>query len=107
MQVEHCLGTPGYAAHLTLRLLLSSALEPPKCDDLISKTKIAFHFNLRHYTTEMKTPEAAVLHYTYTTFKDILARKNRCDCPKDEESLKQCFILVWPAVRKLTPGLHS
>jgi hypothetical protein len=39
-----------------------------------------------------------VLHYTYTTFDDILSRKNRCDCPKDEESLKECFILEFDRV---------
>ena len=56
-----------------------------------------FH-NYGKQPKEMKAPEAAVLHYTYTTFDDILARKNRCDCPKDEESLKQCFILEFDRV---------
>ena len=56
-----------------------------------------FH-NYAKQPKEMKAPEAAVLHYTYTTFDDILARKNRCDCPKDEESLKQCFILEFDRV---------
>jgi hypothetical protein len=56
-----------------------------------------FHNYLKK-PVEMKAAEASVLHYTYTTFDDILARKSRCDCPKDEESLKQCFILEFDRV---------
>lgn len=56
-----------------------------------------FH-NYRKTPVEVKASEAAVLHFTYTTFDDILARKNRCDCPKDEASLKQCFILEFDRV---------
>jgi hypothetical protein len=99
-----------------------------------------FH-NYGKQPKEMKAAEAAVLHFTYTTFADILARKSRCDCPKvgwcrltlsnltlkapglkllkltrhdplsnfafkinlrrytkDEESLKQCFILEFDRV---------
>lgn len=42
--------------------------------------------------------EAAILHYTYTTFDDIKARKGRCECAKDEKSLKKCFILDFDRV---------
>ena len=56
-----------------------------------------FH-NYLKTPVEVKATEASVLHYTYTTFDDILSRKNRCDCPKDEESLKQCFILEFDRV---------
>ena len=38
------------------------------------------------------------MHYTYTTFDDIKARKGRCECEKDEESLKKCFILDFDRV---------
>lgn len=48
--------------------------------------------------TEAWAAEAAVLHYTYTTFEDIKARKGRCECEKDEESLKKCFILDFDRV---------
>jgi hypothetical protein len=56
-----------------------------------------FH-NYLKTPVEVKAKEAAVLHYTYTTFDDILSRRNRCDCPKDEESLKECFILEFDRV---------
>ena len=56
-----------------------------------------FH-NYLKTPVEVKAKEAAVLHYTYTTFDDILSRKNRCDCAKDEESLKECFILEFDRV---------
>ena len=56
-----------------------------------------FHNYLKQ-PVEIKAAEASVLHYTYTTFDNILSRKNRCDCPKDEESLKQCFILEFDRV---------
>ena len=56
-----------------------------------------FH-NYLKTPVEVKAKEAAVLHYTYTTFDDILSRRNRCDCPKDEESLKRCFILEFDRV---------
>jgi len=35
---------------------------------------------------------------TYTTFDDILAGKNRCDCDEDEDNLKNCFILDFDRV---------
>ena len=35
---------------------------------------------------------------TYTTFDDILAGKNRCDCDEYEDNLKNCFILDFDRV---------
>ena len=56
-----------------------------------------FH-NYLKTPVEIKAKEASVLHYTYTTFDNILSRKSRCDCEKDEESLKKCFILPFDRV---------
>ena len=56
-----------------------------------------FH-NYGKQPREMKASEAAVLHYTYNTFDDILSRKSRCKCGLDEASLKKCFILDFDAM---------
>ncbi|KAK3248691.1 hypothetical protein CYMTET_41853 [Cymbomonas tetramitiformis] len=42
---------------------------------------------------EMKMSEAAVLHYTYNRFSDVVDRKHRCDCKPTDNELKKCFIL--------------
>jgi len=34
-----------------------------------------------------------VLHYTFTRFSDLKARRDRCDCAPTEEDAKRCFIL--------------
>jgi len=34
-----------------------------------------------------------VLHFTFTRFSDLKARRDRCDCAPTEEDAKRCFIL--------------
>ena len=34
-----------------------------------------------------------MLHYTFTRFSDLKARRDRCDCAPTEEDAKRCFIL--------------
>jgi len=41
----------------------------------------------------MKLGEAAILHYTYSKFSDLTARRDRCCCKPKEEDVKICFML--------------
>ena len=52
---------------------------------------------------EVTSETAAVLHYTFTQFKDLKARRDRCDCAPTEEDAKRCFILPFDRmVRRLS-----
>ncbi|XP_078428280.1 glycosyltransferase-like At2g41451 [Wolffia australiana] len=42
---------------------------------------------------EIKTEEAAVLHFTYTKFSDLTSRRDRCGCKPTKEDVKRCFML--------------
>ncbi|KAI3851478.1 hypothetical protein MKW92_044893 [Papaver armeniacum] len=42
---------------------------------------------------EIKLEEAAVLHYTYPKFSDLVARRDRCSCKPTTEDVKRCFML--------------
>ena len=42
---------------------------------------------------EVTSESSAVLHYTFTRFSDLKARRDRCDCAPTEEDAKRCFIL--------------
>lgn len=34
-----------------------------------------------------------MLHYTFTRFSDLKARRDRCDCAPTEADAQRCFIL--------------
>lgn len=42
---------------------------------------------------EATSETAAVLHYTFTRFSDLKARRDRCDCAPTEADAQRCFIL--------------
>ncbi|KAL0404862.1 UNVERIFIED_CONTAM: Glycosyltransferase-like KOBITO 1 [Sesamum radiatum] len=42
---------------------------------------------------EIEFEEAVVLHYTYTKFSDLTARRNRCGCKLTREDIERCFML--------------
>ncbi|XP_010525508.2 PREDICTED: uncharacterized protein LOC104803289 [Tarenaya hassleriana] len=42
---------------------------------------------------EIKLDEAAVLHYTYPKFSDLISRRDRCGCKPTKEDVKRCFML--------------
>ncbi len=42
---------------------------------------------------EGKAMEAAVLHFTYSRFEDVRARRGRCNCGSSDEEVALCFIL--------------
>lgn len=42
---------------------------------------------------EYTHPDAALLHYTYNRFFDVMNRRDRCDCAPTEEDVKRCFFL--------------
>ena len=46
-----------------------------------------------HIGREVTSESSAVLHYTFTRFSDLKARRDRCDCAPTEEDAKRCFIL--------------
>ena len=46
-----------------------------------------------HAVRETKLTEAAVLHYTYAKFSDVLSRRSRCSCKPNKEDVKRCFML--------------
>ena len=56
-----------------------------------------FHSYVRK-PREMKSPEGAVLHYTYTRFDDLRSRRGRCNCSLDDEYLEKCFLLPFDRV---------
>ncbi|CAD5325089.1 unnamed protein product [Arabidopsis thaliana] len=49
--------------------------------------------NYMKYPNIMKLGEAAILHYTYSKFSDLTARRDRCCCKPKEEDVKICFML--------------
>jgi hypothetical protein len=60
---------------------------------------------------EVTSESSAVLHYTFTRFSDLKARRDRCDCAPTEEDAKRCFILPFDRMVRLdchvsrAPGL--
>jgi hypothetical protein len=42
---------------------------------------------------EGKAIEAAVLHFTYSRFEDVRARRGRCNCGNTDDEIALCFIL--------------
>ena len=54
---------------------------------------------------EVTSESSAVLHYTFTRFSDLKARRDRCDCAPTEEDAKRCFIL--PFDRMVRQQTHT
>ena len=44
-----------------------------------------------------------MLHYTFTRFSDLKARRDRCDCAPTEEDAKRCFILPFDRMVRCLP----
>ncbi|AEE80140.1 Calcium-dependent lipid-binding (CaLB domain) family protein [Arabidopsis thaliana] len=68
--------------------------------------------NYMKYPNIMKLGEAAILHYTYSKFSDLTARRDRCCCKPKEEDVKICFMLdfdraISPRNKKFQQGLMS
>ncbi|GFP90915.1 glycosyltransferase-like kobito 1 [Phtheirospermum japonicum] len=42
---------------------------------------------------EIKSEEAAVLHYPYAKFSDLTSRRDRCGCKPTTQDIKRCFML--------------
>ncbi|KAK9671126.1 hypothetical protein RND81_12G008400 [Saponaria officinalis] len=42
---------------------------------------------------EATLKEAAILHYTYSRFSDLISRRDRCDCKPTKEDTEKCFFL--------------
>ncbi|KAL3534463.1 hypothetical protein ACH5RR_002924 [Cinchona calisaya] len=42
---------------------------------------------------EIKSEEAAILHYTYPRFSDLTSRRDRCGCKPTQEEVKRCIML--------------
>ena len=53
---------------------------------------------------EVTSESSAVLHYTFTRFSDLKARRDRCDCAPTEEDAKRCFILPFDRMVCLRSG---
>ncbi|KAI3968180.1 hypothetical protein MKX01_018483 [Papaver californicum] len=61
---------------------------------IISKCPVTCRWhNYMKIPNEIKLEEAAVLHYTYPKFSDLVARRDRCSCKPTTEGVKRCFML--------------
>ena len=54
---------------------------------------------------EIKSEEAAVLHYTYAKFSDLTSRRDRCGCKPTKEDVKRCFMLEFDRSVSLVPSV--
>ncbi|CAL0326619.1 unnamed protein product [Lupinus luteus] len=50
-------------------------------------------YNYMKDPKEVTMQEAAVLHYTYPKFSDLISRRDRCGCKPTMEDVKRCFML--------------
>lgn len=47
--------------------------------------------------SEVKAEEAAVLHYTYARFDDVVTRRGRCNCGNSDEEARSTALPCAPA----------
>lgn len=57
--------------------------------------------------TEWSSEQAAILHYTYNKFSDLISRRDRCDCQPTKEDAERCFILPFDREAFLAASLKS
>lgn len=61
--------------------------------------------NYHKRVVEATSDSAAVLHYTYNRFEDLVSRRDRCDCAPTEEDAARCFILPFDRLAFLAASL--